>query len=214
MALFQRKPHSTTNPPLYSLGLNKTILLVGLGNPGTEYDNTRHNIGFAVLDYLASKQDFPGWTEKKDLKCHMTSHQIGSKRVILIKPTTFMNLSGEAVQAVQHFFKIALGDTVIVHDELDVPFGTIRTRIGGGSAGHNGIKSITQLCGEQTGRVRIGIGSDSDAAKHMDTSDFVLAKYSKDEQAHMPALLQESAAILTEYIHGDALVTDTRNFIV
>lgn len=212
MALFQRKPHSNTNPPLYSLGLNKTILLVGLGNPGKQYDHTRHNIGFACVDFLADKQDFAGWTDKKDLKCLMTSAQIGDKRVIMIKPTTFMNLSGEAVQAVAHFYKISTEDITVIHDELDVAFGTIRTRTGGGSAGHNGIKSITTHVGEATNRVRIGVKGEGDATAHMDTADYVLASFSKDEQADMGSLKQEVAALLTEYIHGSDFVSETRTF--
>lgn len=212
MALFQRKPHSNTNPPLYSLGLNKTILLVGLGNPGKQYDNTRHNIGFACVDFLADKQDFGQWTDKKDLKCQLTSAQIGAKRVIMIKPTTFMNLSGEAVQAVAHFYKISPQDITIIHDELDVSFGTIRTRIGGGSAGHNGIKSITQHVGETTNRVRIGVKGDDAAAQHMETADYVLAAFSKAEQADLGALKQEVAALITEYIHGESFIAETRAF--
>lgn len=212
MALFQRKPHSNTNPPLYSLGLNKTILLVGLGNPGKQYDNTRHNIGFACADFLAEKQDFTAWTDKKDLKCLMTSAQIGDKRIIMIKPTTFMNLSGEAVQAVAHFYKISPGDITIIHDELDVPYGTIRTRIGGGSAGHNGIKSITAHVGEATNRVRIGVKGESEAAMHMETADYVLATFTKDEQTDMQALKQEVMALLTEYIHGSDFISETRTF--
>lgn len=210
MALFQKRPDVASHLPIYTLGLNKTLLIVGLGNPGKEYDGTRHNIGFAALDELADKQSFEPWIAKKDLKCLLTSHTIGESRVILLKPTTFMNLSGEAVQAAAHFYKIPLDQTVVVHDEIDIPFGQIRTRTGGSSAGHNGIKSVSQHMGESYGRVRIGIQAETP----MDTSDFVLAKFSKEEQAEIPALLKETTAILTEYIYGGNLPQETRNFIV
>jgi peptidyl-tRNA hydrolase, PTH1 family len=157
MALFQRKPQSITAPPLYTIGLNRTLIIAGLGNPGKEYKGTRHNIGFEVIDALANKQEFESWIEKKDLKCWFTSKVIGNTRVILVKPTTYMNLSGEALRAVTHFYKVKAGDTLVVHDELDIPFGQIRTRVGGGSAGHNGIKSVTLHIGEDYSRVRIGI---------------------------------------------------------
>lgn len=209
MALFQKKPELSSNLPLYTLGLNKTLLIVGLGNPG-KYDGTRHNIGFAAVDELAAKQSFESWTVKKDLKCLLTSQTMGDNRVILIKPTTFMNLSGEAVQAVMHFYKIPLQQVVVVHDELDIPFGQIRTRIGGSSAGHNGIKSVTQHVGEEYGRIRIGIQADTP----MKTADFVLTTFSKSEQEHMPELLRETTAILSEYIYGGQLMSETRSFIV
>jgi PTH1 family peptidyl-tRNA hydrolase len=210
MALFQKRPDASSHLPVYSLGLTKTVLIVGLGNKGKAYDGTRHNIGFAAVDELANKQDFDSWIEKKDLKCQITTATIGDSRVILVKPTTFMNLSGEAVQAVMHFYKIPLQQMLVVHDELDIPFGQIRTRIGGSSAGNNGIKSIIQHLGEDFARVRIGIQAETP----MDTSDFVLAKFSKEEQAHLSALLKETTAILTEYIHGGQLLQETRSFLI
>lgn len=210
MALFQRKPDYNSNLPVYSLGLTKTLLIVGLGNVGKKYEGTRHNIGFAAVDELATKQNFDPWMEKKDLKCQLTASTIGDSRVILIKPTTFMNLSGEAVQAVMHFYKIAADQLLVVHDELDIPFGQIRMRTGGSAAGNNGIKSVIQHLGEDFGRVRIGIQAETP----MEAVDFVLAKFSKEEQAELPALLKESTAILTEYIHGGKLLQETRNFLI
>lgn len=210
MALFQKRPDASSHLPVYSLGLTRTLLIVGLGNKGKEYDGTRHNIGFAAVDELAARQDFAPWMEKKDLKCHLTSATIGDNRVILIKPTTFMNLSGEAVQAVMHFYKIPLQQVLVVHDELDIPFGQIRNRVGGSAAGHNGVKSLIQHIGEDFGRVRIGIQAETP----METTDFVLAKFSKDEQVQLPAMLKETTAILTEYIHAGSLLQETRNFII
>ncbi len=214
MGLFQRLPtHDSANMPLYSIGEQVTVLIVGLGNPGKEYDDTRHNVGFDVIDHFASKQGLDNWVNKKDLHCLQASGTIGSTRVILCKPNTFMNDSGKAVQAVQHFYKIENSKTLVVYDELDIEFGHIRTRIGGSSAGHNGVKSITQACGEDYGRVRIGIGPKK--PQQMDTADFVLAPFSKTHQKQLPDLRQESNAILSEYAHASGqLLAETRSFII
>jgi PTH1 family peptidyl-tRNA hydrolase len=213
MALFQRRPQ-TSNPVNYvTVGLNKTVMIVGLGNPGKEYDDTRHNIGFAcVEDFVAKNAEMGGWIAKKDMKCVMSTGQLGQTRVIAIKPTTFMNLSGEAVQAVMHFYKITLDQIAVVHDELDVAFGQVRMRTGGSSAGHNGIKSVTQHIEEGYGRVRIGIGPKKPAS--IDSADFVLAKFSKAQLAEMPALTREVTAILSEYAFGMNLPTETRSFLI
>jgi len=212
MALFQKRPQVGENIQFYTLGQNKTVLIVGLGNVGKQYDNTRHNIGFAALDHFAAANDFPAWIEKKDLKAHFSSNTLGGTRVILIKPTTFMNLSGESVQATAAFYKVDPSQIIVVHDELDIPFGQIRTRVGGSAAGHNGIKSVTQHLGEQYGRVRIGIGPKEHPSQ--DSSDFVLARFSKEQEAQMNNLLRESSAILSEYVYGGQLLAETRNFIV
>jgi PTH1 family peptidyl-tRNA hydrolase len=214
MALFQKKPVLGDNVQFYTLGQIKTVLIVGLGNIGKEYDGTRHNIGFACLDnFVARNSDaMSSWLEKKDLKCHISTGRIGDTRVIAIKPTTLMNLSGEAVQLVANFYKVAPSQTTIIHDELDIDFGLIRTRQGGGAAGHNGIKSVIQHFSEDTGRIRIGIGPKKPA--QMDSADFVLASFSKAEQSQLPNLLQEVNALLGEYLYGTNLPTDTRTFIV
>src|SRR5205807_917567 len=113
MALFQKKPQTSSSAPLYTLGLNKTVLIVGLGNPSKQYADTRHNLGFRCVDAFAQQHEFPAWTARKDLKSHLTSHNIGDARVILAKPTTFMNKSGEAVQAVQQFYKLPANQMVV-----------------------------------------------------------------------------------------------------
>jgi len=213
MGLFQNRPQTGETVHYYTLGQNKTTLVVGLGNLGPEYDHTRHNIGFACLDAFAKANDFDRWLAKKDLKCHLTSATLGETRVILIKPTTFMNLSGEAVQAVMQFYKIDPHKVIIVHDELDIPFGQIRLRVGGGSAGHNGLKSIIQHVGGDFARVRIGIGPKE--PEHIDTADFVLQKFPQAQQKHHHELTREVNAILSEYIYGDGqLPTETRNFLI
>lgn len=211
MALFQKKPLAGTSVPLYTLGSTKTVLIVGLGNIGREYSATRHNIGFASVDTLVEKSELGPWAEKKDMKSYQASGQLGDTRVIAIKPTTYMNLSGEAVRATMDFYKIGKENIVVVHDELDIPFGQIRTRVGGQDAGNNGIKSIIQHIGEDFGRVRIGIRTETP----MDSKDFVLSKFNEEEQKQLPNLYREVTAILTEYIYGDGtLPHETRTFTV
>jgi len=213
MALFQRKPQTSDPINYVTLGLNKTLLFVGLGNPGKEYDVTRHNIGFMCLDEFASKNsEFGGWVDKKDLKCHLTTGQMGDTRVMLIKPTTFMNLSGEAVQAVQSFYKIQPDKIIVIHDELDVDFGQIRLRQGGSAAGHNGVKSIMQHQDADFGRIRVGIGPKT--PPQIDSADFVLQKFSAEQQSHFKELFIESNAILSELSYGSPLGNETRSFLV
>jgi PTH1 family peptidyl-tRNA hydrolase len=213
MSFFQRMPQAAEPRSYTTVGLNRTVLLVGLGNPGKEYDQTRHNIGFVCLDdFVAKNTDMSAWIAKKDLKCVMSTGQLGQTRVIAIKPTTFMNNSGEAVQAAAHFYKVPLTQIIVVHDEIDIDFGQVRLRLGGSSAGHNGVKSVTKEIGEGYGRVRVGIGPKKPV--QIDSADFVLARFSKKELDEMPALTREVSAILSEYAYGLELPTETRNFLL
>ena len=213
MAFFVKRPDVGDSTAMFTTGLETTLLLVGLGNIGDEYAGTRHNIGFDIIDHFADKQDFPGWVTNKDRKCAESSHTLGTARIILCKPTTLMNNSGEAVQAMQHFYKIANQDTFVVYDEADIDFGQIRLRKGGGAAGHNGVKSLIQHIGEDFNRMRIGVGPKK--PKQMDLSDFVLAKFSKKDLSNMKLLMQESNAVLTEYCYGNGqFLEETRNFII
>jgi len=208
MALFQKKPQSTDQIPLYTIGANKTALIIGLGNPEAKYDNTRHNIGFAALDYFALKNDFPGWINKKDLKCELSVHTLGDTRVILCKPTTYMNSSGEAAQAVQHFYKVYNQKTLAVYDELALKFGQLRARMGGSDAGHNGVKSLTQHLGEDYSRLRIGVSNE--ISEKADAADFVLGKFTKDEKEKMDPILREANSLINDFIFG-GLPHETRN---
>lgn len=213
MALFQRNPYSTTqHKPLFTLGLNKTVLIVGLGNVGKKYDSTRHNAGFLCLDAFAEAHEFESWVEKKDLKCLLATKAMGDTRVVLCKPTTLMNLSGEAVQKTAHFYRVMIEQAVVVHDELDIPFGQIRMRLGGSDAGHKGIKSLIQHVGPDFGRVRIGI--DGDKPEKMDGADYVLAKWNKEEKGKLTPMTKEVTSILTEYIYRGELLPETRSFII
>lgn len=214
MALFQKKPQVSSSAPLYTLGLSRSLLIVGLGNVGKEFDGTRHNIGFYVLDnFVASNLDFANWTTKKDLKCILSTATLANTRVIAIKPTTLMNHSGEAVRATCDFYKIPPQDVLVIYDELDLPFGTIRTGVGGGSAGHNGVTSVIGHISPDFNRMRIGIGSEH--AARNDAAKFVLTTFNAKEQKELTNLKQEALAILSEYVHGGSKIpTETRRFIV
>ena len=201
MGLFDRKRSSYyESQPLYTLGNSQTLLVVGLGNIGKKYTHTRHNVGFMTVDRYQTSHEFSDWIEKKDLNCYMATGNVGSTRVLLIKPTTMMNLSGEALQKVMHFYKLQSEDTLVVYDELDIAFGTIRTRNGGSSGGHNGIKSILTHASDTFGRVRIGIGPRSPA--RMATADFVLQDFSEDQNSALPKIIREACALIDERTVG------------
>lgn len=201
MGLFDRKRTSFyDSQPFYTIGGERTLLVIGLGNPGVKYAANRHNIGFMALDRYRESQSFSNWTLKKDQEAMMANGQVGQTRVILMKPTTFMNESGRALQKVQQFYKIANSDTVAIFDELDVDFGTIRTRIGGSSAGHNGIKSLIHHVGDDFARVRVGIGPKK--PKQIDSADFVLQDFKKSEQELIPKILREVSTIIDEATAG------------
>lgn len=214
MAWLQKRANVSDSIQLYSTSLGKTILLIGLGNPGAEYDGTRHNIGFAALDYFVAKTDeMSDWATKASLKCQLATGRLGATQVVAIKPTTFMNLSGEAAQAAAAFYKVSAANILVLHDELDIDFGAIRTRSGGADAGHNGIKSVTKMLGSADyGRLRIGIGPKTPPQIY--SADFVLQKFSAAESGELTNLYRETTAILGEYIYGGQLPTDTRRFIL
>jgi PTH1 family peptidyl-tRNA hydrolase len=212
MGIIQKNPLAGMSTQYFTVGLNQTALVVGLGNIGTKYDKTRHNIGFACVDEFTKSEEFDAWIEKKDLKCLYASKMLGSTRVIVIKPTTFMNLSGEAVQEAMHFFKVELGRVIVIHDELDIPFGQLRMRTGGSDAGHNGIKSITSHVGEGYARIRVGIGPKT--PEGIDGADFVLQRFSEQELGDMQDLTREVSSVINEFIFGAELRAETRTFIV
>ena len=132
-------------------------IIAGLGNPGTEYAQTKHNVGFMLVDALAEHLNAPAW--KEDFFSAITEVRIGGEKVFLVKPLTYMNNSGEALGPMLSYYKVDVDDLVVVHDDMDIPAGTVRIRKKGGSGGHNGIKSIlTHVGSEGFARVRIGIG--------------------------------------------------------
>jgi PTH1 family peptidyl-tRNA hydrolase len=151
-------------------GKASTLLIAGLGNPGPEYANTRHNTGFMAVDRLA---DGAEWKKEKN---YLVAKTDGA---ILIKPMTFMNLSGAAVLAAMTKYKIPLANLVVIHDDIDLKLGDVRTKTGGGNAGHNGLKSISAAVGNDYRRVRIGIGRPENP--DYDISDWVTGKFTKSE---------------------------------
>ena len=215
MSWLQKRPQVSQPSVFYTVGVGKTILIVGLGNPGQEYVLSRHNVGFQCIDFFTkSLEEFKGWVDKKDLKCQFNSAQLSDKRVLTIKPTTYMNDSGQAVTAVAHFYRIDPSDIIVIHDELDIDFGQIRTRIGGSDAGHNGIKSITNSLGtDNYGRIRVGVGPKE--PEKIDSADFVLANFSQAEREQLPSMHKEVSALLSEYIYGSSpLNHQTRSFLI
>lgn len=214
MGLFQKQPVKEELVLPYALHeqVNRTVLIVGLGNPGAKYQSTRHNIGFAVVDVLASDLQFQAFSQHKQFGALVAEQTVGNAKVILAKPTTYMNDSGLAVQKMTHYYKIPLENTVVIHDDLAINFGQIRMRIGGQSAGHNGIKSIIQHCGSDFGRIRVGIKNA--LTPKDDTSDFVLSNFTKEEKPHIPALATEASLVATEFIYGGTLPHDTRTILL
>ena len=161
-------------------------LFVGLGNPGPEYERHRHNIGFMAVDAIADAYGFSAWKAKN--KGLYAEGKIGTKKVFLCKPQTFMNLSGEAVQPIAAFYKIPPDNIFVFHDELDLEPGKIKVKKGGGSAGHNGLKSTSQRLGtDNYHRVRMGIGHPGDRAR---VNGHVLGNFREEEQDWLQPLLK------------------------
>jgi peptidyl-tRNA hydrolase, PTH1 family len=171
-------------------------LFVGLGNPGAAYAGNRHNIGFMAVDRIAADHGFTPW--KKGFQGVMSDGRLGDARVVLLKPGTFMNLSGQAVQAAVAFYKLALADVVVFHDELDLAPGKLRVKFGGGHAGHNGLRSIHGHLGDQYHRVRMGIGHPG----HKDAvAGYVLHDFAKADADWLEDVLRgvsEGAVALAE----------------
>ena len=160
-------------------------LFVGLGNPGAKYAGNRHNIGFMALDRIAADHGFSPW--RRGYQGLVVEGRLGSEKVVLLKPETFMNLSGQSVRAAVDFFKIDLADITVFHDELDLAPGKVRVKQGGGHAGHNGLRSIHAHLGEAYGRVRLGIGHPG----HKDAvAAYVLHDFAKADQDWLDDLLR------------------------
>lgn len=163
-------------------------LIVGLGNPGKQYEHTRHNIGFDVIDALAEKWGTP-LEQTKFKGMYATSHHPGGK-VILLKPLTYMNLSGECVRPIMDYFDINVEDVIVIYDDLDLDVGKLRLRQKGSAGGHNGIKSLIQHLGTQEfNRIRVGV---SRPPAGMKVADYVLSKFSKDDQPVMEEAIMKS----------------------
>jgi len=160
-------------------------LFVGLGNPGSQYEDTRHNIGFKVIDRLVD--DFKARNISKSFfygELYRTTH------TLFLKPTTYMNLSGKSVLPVKQFFKVALEDVIVIHDDIDLPFGAVRFKRGGGHGGHNGLKSLDTMIGKEYIRVRIGVGKPEHKSQ---VADYVLHDFHSHEIRMLDKLIDHVA---------------------
>ena len=175
------------------------VMIVGLGNPGREYRENRHNVGFMVIDALAEKFGItPGKVKSKAI---LGEGRVDGMRVVLVKPQTFMNLSGQAVASLVKFYKIPLDRMLVIHDDLDLPLGILRLRPGGGSGGQKGIASIIERLGTQEfPRMRVGIGR---PPGRMDPADYVLQDFSKQDKDELTFLFQRAVDAVEVFIHSD-----------
>jgi PTH1 family peptidyl-tRNA hydrolase len=174
------------------------LLVVGLGNPGSEYAGNRHNVGFMAADALVRRHRFSPWRAK--FQGMVADGSLDGDKVVVLKPNTFMNLSGQSVRAAAGFLKVPVGDVVVLHDELDLPPGRIRVKTGGGAGGHNGLRSVDAHLGPEYRRVRIGIGhpGDRDAV-----TNWVLRDFAKADQAWLEPLLDAIADAFPLLAAGD-----------
>ncbi len=174
-------------------------LFVGLGNYGAKYDGNRHNIGFMVIDEIMAQFGDGVW--QKNFHGLVGKVNIDGQKYLLLKPQTYMNLSGQSVQSCMAFYQWQSQDICVFHDEIDIDFGKMKMKIGGGSGGHNGIKDIDARIGKEYWRVRIGVGHPG----HKDlVADFVLSNFTKDEQSQLPQIIKQimdkSPQIITKNI--------------
>jgi PTH1 family peptidyl-tRNA hydrolase len=184
-------------------------LIFGLGNPGKEFVGTRHNVGFETLDSFAIKQ-VSAFVKKDKFKAEIAELNIVGEKVLLARPLTFYNLVGESYRALCDFYKLAPEDTLIIHDELALPFGTVRVREGGSDAGNNGIKSINLHGGEASMRLRVGVANEQRTV--MGDTDFVLGRFSKAESDTFgTAIILTLHALIEDFAHDSLAVTSHRH---
>lgn len=181
-------------------------LIAGLGNPGRSHKGNRHNIGFMVVDRLAEKYDIR--LGRVQLKAIIGEGRIRERPVILAKPQTYMNLSGDAVGPLAKYYKVPLCNVLVIYDEIDLPFGTLRLRSKGGSGGHNGMKSIIQHLGQDFPRLRLGIGRPSG---RMPPAAYVLQDFGKDEAPVLRELMDSAVATVETYLDEDIDLAMTRH---
>jgi PTH1 family peptidyl-tRNA hydrolase len=189
--------------------MTDTWLIVGLGNPGPQYQGNRHNVGQMVLDELAARMGSGFKTHKARAQVVEGRLGIGGPRVVLAKPMSYMNVSGGPVSALAGFYGIAPDHVVAVHDEIDIPFNTLKLKLGGGEGGHNGLRDISKALGTKDYlRVRVGVGR---PPGRMDTADFVLRDFGTAELKELPFLLDE-AADAVELVLRDGLLAAQQKF--
>jgi len=172
------------------------------GNPGQQYTKTRHNVGFMALEAF-SRDVGAQFTVKPKFKATIAEVVVNDEKVLLVKPDTFYNETGQSARIILDFYKLSAKDLLVVHDELMLPFGTVRTRLKGRDAGNNGIKSLNAHVGNDFARIRVGIGATTRAAD----TDFVLGMFTSDEQKELPAILKVVTDDMTAFINGTFAVT-------
>ncbi len=175
-------------------------LFVGLGNPGPQYENTRHNIGFKVINKLIDDFNTNGNSVRDISKNTFHGKLYRSTNTLFLKPTTYMNLSGKSVQPIKHFFKVTLDDVIVIHDDIDLPFGALRFKKGGGHAGHNGLKSIDEYIGKEYLRVRVGVGKPEHRSQ---VADYVLHDFSKIQMEVLEKLIEHVANACQKLVEQD-----------
>ncbi|MCB9030558.1 MAG: aminoacyl-tRNA hydrolase [Deltaproteobacteria bacterium] len=177
--------------------MSEIKIIAGLGNPGPEYESTRHNIGFLLLDRLLS----PGESWKEKGGALQSELRLGSHKLLLVKPYTFMNLSGEPLGAIMKYYRYEPSELVVVQDDIDLPAGKIRLRLGGGDGGHNGIRSITRHLGSSDFlRLKLGVGKPDGDLASMDISDWVLKRYNSEELVAVDDQLRSAEQVLETLI--------------
>ena len=169
-------------------------IIAGLGNPGKKYENTRHNIGFITLDYLAERHDIK--INKIKHKALVGEGRISGQKVLLVKPQTYMNLSGESLREVMDYYKVDIEDMIVIYDDIDLPAGTVRIRKKGSAGTHNGMRSIVQHLGQDFPRIRMGIGNE----RKGDLADFVLGGFSKEDREVLEPAVERAADSVECYI--------------
>lgn len=174
-------------------------ILCGLGNPGREYEHNRHNIGFMVLEALAARWKLSFTSKKFDAE--LAQGSFAGEKLLLLKPQTFMNLSGTALGGAARFYKVAPADVLVIHDELDLPFAKLALKAGGGTGGHNGLNSIRESWGEETyGRLRFGIGKPTGPNAKEQVIGHVLGDFSKEERSALPDLIGKACDISESWV--------------
>ncbi|ANV23457.1 MULTISPECIES: aminoacyl-tRNA hydrolase [Agrobacterium] len=173
-------------------------IIAGLGNPGTQYAGNRHNIGFMAVDALQRLPSFAPWSKK--FKAEISEGEIAGEKVLLMKPQTYMNLSGESVGEAMRFFKLTPADIIAIHDELDLPAGRVRIKTGGGHGGHNGLKSLDAHCGKDYRRLRLGIGHPGDKER---VHGHVLGDFAKADRVWLEPLLDAIADNATMLVKAE-----------
>jgi PTH1 family peptidyl-tRNA hydrolase len=185
--LLQKKPGA-------SRGGNPTRAVIGLRNPGPEYEGTRHNAGFEVVARLLERGRLELGRGPSRVNARITQTGVGEDRILYAVPMTYMNESGRAVRSLLDYFRLAPGDVLVIHDDIDLPFGRLRLQVGGGSGGNNGVRSIeTSLGTKEFSRLKLGVGR---PPGRMDPADFVLRRFTKTEQPEAALMIEDAADVV------------------